>query len=349
MQTLRRVVAVAFLAGALTVMGLAVPAGAGDGGGIACGTSITQNTTLTQDLGCPSTAIRFGADNITLNLNGFRVFRTGEGNCDCPGIHVLNRQGDSIVNGTVQGFSTGIYLEGGGRHTISGVIARDNVGLLSGNTLFGEGIQLFESNNNRIVNSQMIRNGTFSGINLYDSSGNVVQSNNVAQNNILQVNASHGGPRIMQDIGIWVISLSSAGLSRNNQIIGNSVTQNGLDGIQVSRFSVMNTVTGNTATGNGFGQVPGIRDGDGIAVFGVNNLFQSNSANRNAGNGIGVRAPGTQVGPGNRLFRNNAFGNNAGPNQQANFDLFDASPNCDGNIWSGNQGITFSPPCTRNP
>jgi parallel beta-helix repeat protein len=229
------------------------------------------------------------------------------------------------------------------------VIARDNIGLLSGDTIYGEGIQLFESNNNRIINNQLIHNGTFSGINLYDSGGNTVQANTVLQNNVLQINASHGGPQIMQDIGIWVISLSSAGLSRNNIVTANSVAQSGLDGIQVSRFSRLNTVTNNNVSSNGFGQVPGIRDGDGIAVFGVDNLFQGNSVNRNAAHGIGVRAPGTQVGPGNRLFRNNAFGNGTGQNPDVNFDLFDASPACAPNIWSGNHGGTGFPPCVFNP
>jgi parallel beta-helix repeat protein len=295
---------------------------------------------------CSDTAIRFGASNITLDLNGKRVLGPSEGNCNCPGIHVLNRQNDRIINGTVTKFSTGIYLEGGSGHTISGVVARDNIGLLSGDTIFGEGIQLYQSNDNQILNSQLIHNGTFSGINLYDSANNLVQGNQVLQNNVAQ---SSG---IMQDIGIWVISLSTAGLSSNNRILANSAYSNGLDGIQVSRFSGVagvNTVTGNTASNNGFGQKAGIRDGDGIAVFGVNNLIENNTVTGNAAHGVGVRDRTSQPALANRLLRNRAYNNTAGPNPQANYDLFDGNANCGVNVWSGNQGTTFSPACTKNP
>lgn len=345
---LRRVLVGAVAVLPLVLVGLAVPAQAAQP---ACGAVITQDTTLTADLGCPSTAITFGANNVTLNLAGFRIFYNGAGNCNCPGVYAPDRTGDRVVNGTVTGFATGIYLEGGGGHTISGVIARDNIGLLSGASIYGEGIQLFESNNNRIVNSQLIHNGPFSGINLYDSAGNTVQGNQVAQNNVVERNAQNT-PTIQQDIGIWVISLSSAGRSSNNLIAGNQVTQNGLEGIQVSRFSGIqgpNTVRDNSVFSNGFGQVPGIRDGDGIAVFGVNNVIQNNDIQRNAGHGLSVRSIGSQPQVGNRLIANRSFFNNLGQNPAVGFDLLDQTAGCLPNVWSGNSAQVVSPPCTLNP
>ncbi|HVL03075.1 MAG TPA: hypothetical protein VM386_01430, partial [Acidimicrobiales bacterium] len=71
---------------------------------VSCGDVITQNTTLDSDVGpCAGTGLIIGADGITLNLGGHRVFGTpapGEG----AGILLEDRQNVRIANGTVQHF-----------------------------------------------------------------------------------------------------------------------------------------------------------------------------------------------------------------------------------------------------
>ncbi len=101
---------------------------------------------------------------------------------------------------------------------------------------------------------------------------------------------------------------------------------------------------------NGYrGAVPG----DGIRVFGSGNRVEGNSASRNAAAGVSVarRPPSAGSFPAanpngrdNTLLRNRAFGNGI-------YDLWDSNriPDCDNNVWSGNQGGMGVPACTLNP
>jgi nitrous oxidase accessory protein NosD len=76
---------------------------------IACGETITANTTLTADLACPSgtgTAIKIDAPDITLDLGG----HTLSGDPYDTGVDVYNRDGVTIRNGTIDGFETGILF-----------------------------------------------------------------------------------------------------------------------------------------------------------------------------------------------------------------------------------------------
>jgi parallel beta-helix repeat protein len=211
---------------------------------------------------------------------------------------------------------------------------------------------LFESSGNRILSNQVLRNGSQAGIVLYDSSNNLVDGNNVANNSFPVVNPV--------TTGIWVINLQDrprsegepdvVGLQSSfNTVSNNSVVNNGLDGIQVSRFTHSNTVINNSVTGNGTRRVTA-REGDGIAVFGNNNLVQNNQVIRNAGHGIGINRTETAVtrqGINNRILTNRAQGNGFGTIGQPNFDLFDQwlTPPCDNNTWRGNTFVTFNQPC----
>jgi parallel beta-helix repeat protein len=57
----------------------------------------------------------------------------------------------------------------------------------------------------------------------------------------------------------------------------------------------------------------------------------------------GNRGVGLLVQPlNNQLLGNRASGNTT-------FDLQDTNANCDNNAWHGNQGATFTPPCTVTP
>lgn len=306
-----------------------------------CGDTITTDTTLAKDVGpCPSTAIILGASNITLDLNGHTVFGTpapGEG----PGIAGSAVNGDTVKNGTVTLFDTGVYFEFGTGETVTNLNVHDNIGSLDGNGIFGEGVQLFQTNNSTISNNVVVHNGTFAGIDVFDSSGTTITGNAVSRNNIQQVGSGHGG-NIQQDIGIWVVFLAIP--TSNNVVRGNAVQDNGLDGIQISRFATNNTVTRNAVLRNGFGQVQGIRDGDGVAIFGSSTLVQGNSSTSNAANGIYVRSGATT----NRILGNATAGNGTGRNSAGTgFDLKDGNltPPCDANVWSGNAFVTFNQVC----
>ena len=120
-----------------------------------------------------------------------------------------------------------------------------------------------------------------------------------------------------------------------NVVSGNQVHRNGLDGVQLSTNTTNNTVTSNLISGNGFGQVPGIRNGDGIAVFGQSSVIQSNSVVQNGGNGIYIRNGRMN----HQVLNNQSASNSLLPAPSGlQFDLKDDNPACDNNSWRGNSG-----------
>jgi parallel beta-helix repeat protein len=352
MKGLQRVLAYVSAVG-LALLGLAVvPAAIAEAATVVhCGDTITANTTLAADVGpCTDTAIHLGADNITLNLNGHTVTGTQLRNGDAPGIEGSGFSGDTVKNGIVTRFDTGVYFEFGGHETIMNIFAHDNLGRLDGDGIFGEGIQLFNVTDSLISNNQLIHNGPFAGIDIFDVTGTTISSNQVINNNVLEPLTTHcGSPDgCMQDIGIWVVFLTVP--TSHNLVIGNTVVGSGLDGIQLSNMTSDNTVSRNNVTFNGWGQIPdppgaaGPRDGDGIVVFGDHSLVERNTATKNAAKGIRVLG-GTY----DTVINNVAAGSGGGKNSVGkSFDLADTNPNCDHDTWHRNVFVTFNQPCVTH-
>ncbi len=327
---------------------------------LSCGQTITQNTVLDADVGpCPNNrghGIVIGADNITLDLNGHTVFGTSGLINDGAGVYVLRRTGVTVKNGTVRDFDCGVAIEGGSGNTVTGIRAEDNIGAV-GASRCGEGVAILSSQNNRIVNNHLVHNGPFGGVGVYTavnvehqretsgvSSGNVIDSNQIVNNNL---------PRsadINDSDGIRIETQSVF-----NTISNNSVTGSGLDGIAIFSFAPDNTVMFNTVQNNGFLN-PFRRRGDGIRVFGgsdrttvVGNRVTGNAANGIIFHGVFNTRPPVM----NSTATNNfAAGNNVlAPIEDSQlggptFDLNDGNPNCDNNVWRGNIFRTANPPCT---
>jgi parallel beta-helix repeat protein len=324
---------------------------------LSCGQTITQSTTLTADVGpCAAGGVILGADGITLNLGGFRIFGSPSAG-DGAGVLAQNRIGVVVTNGTVTDFDGGVVILGGSRNTVMGITARHNIGASAGHdgpslTLYGDGILIQGSRSNSIVNNIADDNGPFSGIGVIrgdsdhpavppaDAPFNTIRGNKVT-NNV----ACRTGPFCDND-GIRIEPNVT-----DTQIIENQVVGNGLDGISLFGGTTRNLVRGNQVVNSGFqGAVPG----DGIRVFGFGNTIENNTVYRSAAGGVSVaRRPPTAGsfpatnpnGRGNTLRNNNASASGL-------FDLWDSnrSPDCDANVWSGNQGATASPSsCVRNP
>ncbi len=298
---------------------------------VTCGQTITQSTTLDSDVGpCAGTGIRIGADNITLDLGGRTVYgrqAPGEG----AGILVDGRTGVTVRNGRVIMFDAGVVLQGGSGHTVTNVVAQDNIGTRASD--FGDGIALFASSNNVIRRNRVQHNGVFSGISLVGNS-----DNNLVDNNTVQGNNIESNPNLMDDIGIRV-----EGPGVNGNIVSNNkVEGNGLDGIQVFPFAANtgNTVRNNTIRGNGFHDKPH-RTGNGFVTGARSNTIERNLVEGNAASGIRINGQ-------NNTIRNNTARNNARLvtpatiNAGGAFDLHDTNFNCDANVWQAN---TFG---TRN-
>jgi parallel beta-helix repeat protein len=324
-------------------------------GPLSCGQTITQSTTLSANVGpCTNNGIIVGANNIVLNLNGFRVFGTAGISGDGAGVLLHNRTGVTVQNGEVTDFDGGVVILSGSSNTVTGIRASNNLGRVNETTgpsaLYGDGILVQASSRNRIINNLTHNNGPFSGIEVTrgdsdhpaippaDAPFNLIQGNS-ATNNV----ACRRGSTCDND-GIRIEPAVT-----DTRVIGNRVTGNGLDGISLFGATTRNVVAQNFVSSNGFlGAVPG----DGIRVFGFGNTIEQNNISRNNAGGISVGRrtgsfgsfPATNPNGRNNVIRGNqSFGNRV-------FDLWDSNrlPDCDNNIWRNNTAGTVSPECTRN-
>lgn len=317
----------------LTSLVVVSPASAAKPGVIGCGSTITSSVTLAADIGpCVRGGLVIGADDVTLDLGGHRVFgksRTGDG----IGIAVPGHTGVTIRNGTVAQFDAGVVIDGGSGNLVEAITANFNQGGARGD--FGDGILISDSSGNTVQSNNVTNNGPFSGISLLG----VTEDNEILSN----VVASNGVPATGND-GIRVEGPGAAG----NLVQGNTVTGSTLDGIAVFRGVAVpggpslnneNRIIANTVTANGFGHL-GARPGDGIRVFPgpMDTVIQSNSVRDNAGNGIIVANGSTS----NDILTNTAIGN---ARAAALFDLNDGHQTCDANVWSGNTFETANQSC----
>ena len=322
-----------FAASALVV---AAPAAAAP---VGCGITITQSTTLTANIGpCPRGGITIGADDITLDLGGFRI--TGKANRTGDGVGILlqGRTNVTVMNGTVSQFDAGVAIVGGAGNTVTGVTANFNVG--GGKSDFGDGIAIVGSDHNSILNSNITNNGPFSGVSMVgDSDSNEIEDNVISSNNV--ANTGDDGVRV-------------EGPGANQNVVrGNNVSGNGLDGIAIfadqgtGNLNTGNVIELNTVNANGFGLLAA-RPGDGIRLFirADDNIVQNNTVNGNAGHGIFAQYSTSQSrGAQSNDFFSNAALNNNRAGRASTFDLTDQNPTCDGNVWVSNTFGTANQAC----
>ncbi|MPZ65278.1 MAG: hypothetical protein GEU83_07070 [Pseudonocardiaceae bacterium] len=224
---------------------------------VSCGDEITQDTTLTQDLGpCPGNGLIVTADNVTLDLNGHTI--TGPHGSDVQeqageavGINLRGVSGVTVQNGEVHNFDAGVAMGNSTRNTVQGMNVHHNInhGALQDEAEdnpcnFGDGIALVNSSDNRIAGNRIASNGPLSGVALiYNSDGNEVVRNQVVDNNIRALNPAGesilcgtgddqgpmGSGREVQNVGIRVEGPGA----EDNRIAGNEVTNNALAGVAV--------------------------------------------------------------------------------------------------------------------
>lgn len=332
-------------ASALALVGtvLAQPVSAGH---ISCGDTITESTVLDSDLVACDQGLLISGSNITLDLNGHTVSglrQFGEG----PGITIEDGTGVVVRGpGRVAQFDAGIYIVGGSGNTVQNVTVEENYRTTQVN--FGDGILLDDSDNNRILNNTVRRNGPYNGIGLISgASSNTISGNIIDGNNIGFTNAA-GTVIQQQDYGVRIEGPGS----NSNTVSNNQVRGSGLEGIGVLRANPANNdniIINNVVQGNGFHTLAQ-RRGNGIALFGgapsavnpTRTIVSGNFVFGNAANGIRVEAQGNQI-------LNNRTGNNGGAALGPAFDLFDTNVDCDANVWRGNTYQTANPECTTAP
>lgn len=320
-----------------------------------CATVVTDDTVLQADVGpCARNGLIVGADGITVDLGGHRIFGfAGPSPTDphglvgnAAGVRLPMRTGVTVKNGTISDFDAGVVINGGGSNTVSGITARDNIGVDEQSSFLGDGIVLFNSTNNRIVDNQVIHNGHYDGIGVLGpgSDGNVVEGN-VVEDNIGSGRdpASRTGQGIIFN-GFEVPDANDS--ISNSRVEANIVRRNGSAGISntntadgVIRSNVVENNGVTNAGGNGIGaQVTTLLDADLVTEL----LIQHNEIHGNAENGIQM-----YFGGGNKVLDNDAANNNTAGVPWF-FDLHDRNSGCAGTIWYGNRwGIGYYDPfCT---
>jgi parallel beta-helix repeat protein len=381
MNTVRRVVSLASAIALLAVgTALAAPANA-QAGNPTCGATITQNTTLTANIGpCPGEGLRITASDITLNLNGRRIFGAPGYNGDLPGIALLGVTGVTVRGGTVDNFEAGVMIFGGGNNRVTGMTVRDNFGILEygpeqAAANLGDGIVMFDSNDNTIQNNTVDHNGPFAGIAMVGTTSRTRVLSNIVRNNNL-VYTENGVPDFSEDFGIKV---EGPGASFN-LIQGNSVSRSGTHGISVTPtcpdfetnpddFNCLgplnegNIIRRNVSNFNGVPQAAGGgADGIRLLVLGiafgpVRTLVEGNVTNFNTLNGIGLDRGDINFpnrGASDNTMRNNVARGNATAGRPNTFDAKDdnqppRTPPCDNNHWlPSNRFGTVNHPCVRN-
>jgi parallel beta-helix repeat protein len=282
--------------GLIVILGLAWIVVGGESalaGPVACGETITADTTLDSDLiDCPNHGIVIGADDITLDLNGHIVDGDDVLVDSCPknevcDVGVLNdgHNGVTITGGTVQEFAVGALLFSARRnvlrnlttvdHVFSGIllfeVARTNVrgSTASGNAGpdSGVGITLVESHNNRIVGNATFDNAEL-GIHLTLSNHNFVGKNRVRDNPEDGI--------ILQGDG--------------NRIVGNRVVRNA---ITITIFTNPKRAVGNVVRRNQVRRAP--RGGIAIDPAVEHTVVKRNHVFRAGGHGILIGNPTTKV------------------------------------------------------
>lgn len=271
-----------------------------------CGSVLTTDTTLTGDMVCAGTALRIGADGITVDLNGDTI--SGDGvSVGSAGVENAGYHKVTIENGTITAFFFGIHLEGADDNRIRAITA-------DGNSF--SGIYLEEgSDDNRIEESVVINNGSparpGNGITINGSDGNLV-TRTLAANNYTQGIFVGGGADTAASSNTRILNNTSQGnVSNGIGVIGgsghviqnNTSVDNGGHGVSFSPLPVPGPVTdssmvGNTLTGNTLNGIA-LNDSDGNRI--VSNGISGNvltgillteaddnrlTGNRVAGNGV---------------------------------------------------------------
>ena len=152
-------------------------------------------------------------------------------------VHYLVNQKDLVINPPIYPQVGYLALINSINITVEGLTLTKN----------GQGVLLYNTNNSRIVNNNIINN--YWGISQAHLSNNAIQGNNITNN----------------WVGIWIY------YSSYNSIVGNNITNNDGDGIRINNDANNNTVSGNHITNNAGGGID-IREGSSGTTVSRNNI-----------------------------------------------------------------------------
>ncbi len=240
----------ALVGASLLLGGFAVVAQPASADHLECGATVTESVTLDSDIGpCAGDGLVVAASNVTVNLNGFRIFAAttlqDDGTLansagDNAGIRIRPGAGGlttgvTIIRGTVEGFDAGIAIFGGGNNLVRNMTIQNNINdqIPSADPDadnpcdLGDGIAMLNSSDNDIINNRLVRNGPLGGITAIENSDrNYIAGNTLADHN-LRATGPGGCGNLNQNEGVRIEGPGAD----DNIVENNTVTNSGLAGI----------------------------------------------------------------------------------------------------------------------
>lgn len=290
---------------------------------VECGDTITEPTTLTEDLTCSisdpnAAALTIQGPSGSLYMAGFSL--TCSGLDQSNGIALTGSSGE-LSTGTINGCNDAVVLSEGGLHTVYGI----NILLPLDDAI------VVSSNSNTVIGNFTLGDGSDSDDGI-DINGNY----NFISQNVIELSGDEG----MEVDGIantiidnTITGSDSDGIELDGNFsifISNTILSNDNSGIVIGGSSC--TVSNNTVIGNGSSGII-------LQSLASNNSITQNTSSSNGAYGIYVA--GVDV-TGNSIVFNTVTGNGI-------FDLFDLfeAEDCSisNNLWSGNTFSSAYPNC----
>ena len=235
-----------------------------------CPLVVTANTTLTQNLTCPATAISIQASGVVLDCAGYTVTWDAAGGGNDAGVLSVGRENLTIKDCFIRdGNASGAAGFGINFTAVNNSLVVNNT-IRTNGTLDNFVVFMNISNRNRIENNTIIASGSSSnnrGFHLVISASNSIVGNAI----------STGGTS--GDYGIAIL------LSAGNIIANNSISTNGSS---LANFGIVLTAGTDSSIYNNSIQTSGTDSNDGIALSAGadrNNFTSNMIIARGSGNG----------------------------------------------------------------
>ncbi len=256
-----------------------------------CGDTINSSMTLTEDLlDCPGNGLIIGANNITLDCNGFKIQGSYNG---YYGIYLNNYNNISIINCNIENFNPyAIYVSSSNNFTLKNnlfignangpfIEKANNVIITQNNISKGTTLSIFRVNNSTITKNILSADGT--GIQIEGPAENVT----IKENSITSKNR-----------GMYIISFT-IGLITDNNIQVNS----GYIGMHLPAINNF-TINDNNITNN-------LSDSGIVLTLGASNNYIFNNTIKSIPYNIAPPHYGMGVGfagNNNKIWRNTLYG-----------------------------------------
>ncbi|MFN8036376.1 MAG: right-handed parallel beta-helix repeat-containing protein [Acidimicrobiia bacterium] len=295
----RALIAGAIVLGAVAgLVGTAAPAAAA---GVTCGTTVTGDVVLADDLVCPGDGLLIGADNVTVDLGGHTL--EGPGAAAVPAATGVAAQGHPAVvrNGRITGFATGVANHGttvARGASVDGVTFEDN----------GTGVSGFHVGSATVSNSTFRANNVGIGCGEYVGSKDTYSRNTFSDNAFVGISLAKCAADVTSNRFTGNPSGITGSYAVSATITGNEISGSTQVGIALYSLSRLNLVQGNSIHDNQLGLLSSETDPRG---GGYGNTISRNDVSRNGVAGLCI--VGTKSVTTDLVADNTVSGNGFGP------------------------------------